>query len=281
MITGAGGMLGHDVARAALGGGHEPVALTRSELDITDADAVLASLARTRPDAVINCAAWTDVDGAEADEGGAELVNGAGAGHVAIAAADINAHLIHVSTDYVFDGAAREPYGEDAPTNPLSSYGRSKLAGERAVIAAGGVHAIVRSSWLFGAAGRNFVATMLRLAGEREELAVVDDQTGSPTFTGHLAEALIALAERQSTGVHHIAGAGACTWFRFSEEIFAQTATSCRVSPSTTAEQRRPAPRPRYSVLGVTRSDTPLLPRWQDGLAAYLAEASAISGAPA
>lgn len=284
LITGAGGMLGRDVARAAAAANHDPIALAHAELDVIDGDAVLATLVTAEPDAVVNCAAWTDVNGAESHESDAELVNGAGAGHVAVAAAEVGAALVHVSSDYVFDGSAKEPYTESAPTGPLSAYGRSKLAGERAVAAAGGATAIVRSSWLFGVGGRNFVATMLRLAAERDEIAVVNDQTGCPTYTLHLARALVALAEEGATGVHHVAGGGACTWFDFARETFGQAggrAAECRVVPSTTAKQARPAPRPRYSVLGVTRADTPRLPEWRDGLAAYLAEAGVGTSAEA
>ena len=184
LVTGAAGMLGRDVVAAANDAGHEVVALARADLDITDAAAVRAAVLDARPDAVVNCAAWTDVDGAEAEEAAATAVNGDGAGHVAAAAAEAGAHLVHVSTDYVFDGAAREPYPEDAPTAPASAYGRSKLAGERAVTAVGGEHAIVRTAWVFGPHGRNFVDTMRRLGADRDEVRVVDDQVGSPTYTG-------------------------------------------------------------------------------------------------
>jgi dTDP-4-dehydrorhamnose reductase len=274
LITGAGGMLGHDVAVAARAAGHEPLALTRAQLDIADAGAVRAVIADASPDAVINCAAWTDVDGAEADEATATAVNGAGAGNVAAAAAQTGAMLVAVSTDYVFDGTARQPYTEDAAANPLSAYGRSKLAGEHAVAAAGDAArtAIVRSSWLFGAHGRNFVATMLRIASERSDVAVVDDQVGSPTYTAHLAGALVSVAERRLAGIHHVAAAGSCSWFDFAREIFRQADVRCRVLLSSTDEQGRPASRPAYSVLGVTRDDTPRLAPWQDGLTAYLAE---------
>src|SRR5215211_1823571 len=171
LVTGAAGMLGRDVVAAAEAAGHDVTALARRDLDISDAGAVRAAVRGVRPDAVVNCAAWTDVDGAEEHEDAATLVNGTGAGHVAAAAP----YVVHVSSDYVFDGAASKPYAEDDPTAPRSAYGRSKLAGERAAAAAGN-HAIVRSAWLFGAHGRNFVATMLRLAEDRDEVRVVDDQ---------------------------------------------------------------------------------------------------------
>jgi len=271
LVTGAAGMLGQDVVRAAEGRGHDVSGLARGDLDITDAEAVTRAVTAVRPEAVVNCAAWTDVDGAESREAAALAVNGEGAGAVARAATEAGAFVVHVSTDYVFDGTAGAPYAEDAETNPLSAYGRTKLAGERAVAGAGDGHAIVRSSWLFGLAGPNFVETMLRLAGERDSVSVVCDQVGSPTWTGHLAPALVTLAEDRAAGVHHVAGAGAGSWNAFAAEIFRRAGVSCEVVPATTAEMSRPAPRPAFSVLGVTRPDTPRLPAWEDGLAAYLA----------
>src|SRR5919204_4398356 len=219
LVTGAGGMLGTDLVGAA--GGHDVIALARADLDITDQAAVLAALERARPDAVINCAAWTDVDGAEAAETVATAINGAGAGNVAAAAARVGAHVVHVSTDYLFAGDANEPHTEASVTGPLSAYGRSKLAGEQAVAAASPEHhAIVRSSWLFGVHGRNFVDTMLRLGAERDEVAVVDDQVGCPTYTGHLAPALVTIAERNLAGVLHVAGRGQCSWFDLAVATF-------------------------------------------------------------
>jgi dTDP-4-dehydrorhamnose reductase len=271
LVTGAAGMLGRDVVAAANDGGHEVVALARADLDITDAAAVRAAVLDTRPDAVVNCAAWTDVDGAEAEEAAATAVNGDGAGHLAAAAAEAGAHLLHVSTDYVFDGEAREPYREDAPTAPASAYGRSKLAGERAVTAAGGAHAIVRTAWVFGPHGRNFVDTMRRLGADRDEVRVVDDQVGSPTYTGHLAAALVRAAEDRLTGVLHVTASGRCSWFELARATFEETGTDCQVLPQTTAELGRPAPRPAFSVLASTRSEAPVLPDWREGLRAHLA----------
>ena len=261
-------MLGRDVCDAAAGAGHEVLALARADLDITDADAVRAAVRTGQPDAIVNCAAWTDVDGAEAHEAAATAVNGRGAGNVA----SCGAYTVHVSSDYVFDGTASEPYPEHAPPRPASAYGRSKLAGERAVAAAsaGPGHAIVRSSWLFGPHGRNFVATMLRLAAERDEVTVVDDQVGSPTFTGHLAPALVAVAERRLPGILHVAGSGAASWWELAREAFAQAGVACEVRRGSTAALGRPAPRPAFSVLGRTRVNAPVLPDWRDGVAAYL-----------
>jgi len=272
LVTGAAGMLGRDVVRAARAAEHDVVALARADLDVTDAGSVERALTGQQPGAVINCAAWTDVDGAEASESAALAVNGAGAGNLARAAAAAGAAVVHVSSDYVFDGRKSAPYVESDPTAPLSAYGRTKLAGEREVAGAGGRHAIVRSSWLFGAGGRNFVATMLGLGAERDEVRVVTDQIGCPTWTGHLGPVLVALAQGGAEGVFHVAGTGAATWNALAVEAFALAGVDCRVLPATTDEFPRPATRPAYSVLGSERRDAPRLPPWQDGLAAYLAE---------
>src|SRR5215217_5359141 len=271
LVTGAAGMLGRDVSAAAADAGHDVTPLSRRDLDIADSAAVAAALRAARPDAVVNCAAWTDVDGAEADERMATAVNGAGAGNVAAAAAAVDAFVVHVSSDYVFDGAATDPYVESSATAPLGAYGRSKLAGELAVArAAADGHAIVRSSWLFGAHATNFVATMLRLARERDALSVVDDQVGCPTFPGHLAPALVAIAQRRLGGIRHVAGAGSCSWHDLAAATFAATGADVELTRGRTADLGRPAPRPAYSVLRSERPGTPVLPPWQDGLHAYL-----------
>ncbi|MGN6189327.1 MAG: dTDP-4-dehydrorhamnose reductase [Conexibacter sp.] len=277
LVTGAGGMLGHDVVRAAREAGDEVHALARAELDVTDADTVTRLVSDVAPDAVINCAAWTDVDGAEADPDAAHAANATGAGSLARATAAVEARLIHVSTDYVFDGerAADAPaYVESDATGPRSVYGQSKLAGEQEIAAVDGLsHAIVRSSWLFGVGGSNFAATMLALAAERDEVTVVEDQIGCPTATAHLAPALLRLArERAANGVFHVAGAGRCSWFDFAAETFRQAGTGTRVLPCTTAEMPRPAPRPAFSALASERPEAPVLPPWQKGLATYLLE---------
>ena len=270
LVTGAAGMLGTDVVAAAAAG-HDVVAFARADLDITDAEAVRAAVRDTQPDAVINCAAYTNVDGAETEEDTATRINGDGAGHLAAAAAESGAHIVHVSTDYVFAGDATEPYREDAPTGPIGAYGRSKLAGELAVQAAAPTsHSIVRTAWVFGPHGKNFVDTMLKLAATRDELTVVDDQLGCPTYTGHLATALITIAEQRSNGLLHVAGGGQCTWRDLAVATFAAAGLDVTVHPTTTAAFGAPAPRPAYSVLGSTRSDAPALPSWQDGLKAHL-----------
>lgn len=273
LVTGAGGMLGRAVASSATRLGHDVVALTRAELDVTDSDHVHRVIGAAEPAAVVNCAAWTDVDGAEAGEAGATAINGAGAGNVASACAETGGRIVHVSTDYVFDGAGAEPWVESDPVAPIGAYGRSKLAGELAVAEAGTHHAIVRTAWLFGAGGKNFVDTMLGLAASRDEVSVVTDQVGSPTWTVHLADALVELAERDAdTGVFHAAGAGACSWYDLAVEVFDRAGVECRVVPTTAAAFSRPAPRPAFSVLGTERTDGPALPPWQAGVAGYLAQ---------
>jgi dTDP-4-dehydrorhamnose reductase len=273
VVTGAAGMLGQDLYEAATAAGHDTVGLARDELDVTDSSAVSAAVASARPHVVINSAAWTDVDGAEADEDGATVVNGTGAGNVAAAAAQAGAWTIHVSSDYVFDGTKREPYLESDPVGPQSAYGRSKLAGEREVArAAPDSHTTVRSSWLFGAGGPCFPQTIERLAGERDQLTVVDDQVGCPTFTGDLAPALVALATAPGgppVGLVHVAAGGECSWFEFATEIVAAANLRCEVKPVPSTAFPRPAARPAYSVMRSER-DAPTLPHWRRGLEEYM-----------
>ena len=279
-------MLGSDVARAAARAGWETVALGRSELDITDAQAVARTFERVEPQAAVNCAAWTDVDGAEAHRAEALAVNADGAGNLARAAAEAGASLVHVSTDYVFSGeapldgaGAARPYVESDAVGPRTAYGETKLAGERQVLAASPAHAVVRTAWLFGVDGHNFAATMLRVAGEQRASApqetpsvrVVSDQIGCPTWTGHLAPALIGLIERGVGGLIHLAGSGRVSWNGYAREIFRQAEVDCRVDEATTQEMKRPAPRPAWSALESERADVLPMPPWQDGVAGYLA----------
>jgi len=278
LVTGAGGMLGTDVLAAARARGHDCFGLARAELDVTDAHAVAVAIAGHVPDAVVNCAAWTDVEGAEAKEPAALAVNGTGAGNLARAATAAGAQLVQVSTDYVFDGSATRPYVESDPTAALCAYGRTKLAGEHEVIAASAQHAVVRTAWLFGPGGQNFVTTMLRLAaGAGDELAVVVDEVGCPTFTGHLAPRLVELAESRAGGVFHLAGAGHCSRNEFAKAIFATAGLPLRVTETTQAKLAMLAARPPWSVLGSERDIEPL-PPWQDGLAAYRAIAPGVFG---
>jgi dTDP-4-dehydrorhamnose reductase len=282
-VTGAQGMLGHDVARAGERAGHELVLVDLPELDITAPSGVEALLARLRTqrgglDGIVNCAAWTDVDGAESKPDAARAVNAEGAGVLARAAAEARVPLVHLSTDYVFDGTAPlddgghpRAYVESDPTDPRSVYGVTKLEGEQLVLRASKAHTVARTAWLFGTDGPSFAATMLRLAGERDAVQVVTDQVGSPTWSGHLAPALLGLLERGVRGLVHLTGAGHVSWHDFAVEIFRQADVVCRVEPTTSEQFVRPAPRPAWSALESEREDVIPLPPWQDGLAGFLA----------
>ncbi len=267
LVTGSGGMLGLDVLRAAEARGVEAHGLTRAQLDIADPVQVAEAIASHQPDVIINCAAWTDVDGAEEHESEALVVNGEGPKVLA----EAGPRVVQVSTDYVFDGEKEGAWIESDPVGPKSAYGRTKLVGDQSVLAANPANAVVRTAWLFGVGGNNFVETMIKLANERGAVSVVDDQRGCPTNTAHLAEALLDIALDESAGgIHHCAGAGETSWFGFAKEIFERTGTPCDLTPTTSDAFVRPAPRPANSVLEVTRDDTPRLPEWQQGLDDYI-----------
>ncbi|MEU0136560.1 dTDP-4-dehydrorhamnose reductase [Streptomyces sp. NPDC006296] len=260
LVTGAEGMLGRDVLARLAGEDVTAVAAGRGTVDITDPASVRAAFERLRPQVVVNCAAWTAVDDAETQEDAALRVNGQGAAHLAEACREHGAVLLQVSTDYVFAGDAGRPYPEEAPTGPRSAYGRTKLAGERAVLETlPDTGYVVRTAWLYGAGGGNFVRTMIRLEGVKDTLDVVDDQRGQPTWTADLADRLVRLgqAARAGTapaGVYHGTSGGETTWFGLTREIFALLgADPERVLPTTSEAFVRPAPRPAYSVLGHDR----------------------------
>ncbi|MFI8822535.1 dTDP-4-dehydrorhamnose reductase [Streptomyces sp. NPDC053431] len=274
LITGAAGMLGRDLAEVLAEAGADVTALTRAELDITDAEAVRAAVAGH--DVVVNAAAWTDVDGAETEEAAATRINGEGPRVLAAACAESGAVLLQVSTDYVFPGDATEPYRHDAPTSPVNAYGRGKLAGERAVaelLPERGY--VVRTAWLYGAHGRNFVSTMLGLAEQRETVDVVDDQRGQPTWTRALARQLrdlgeAAVAGRAPAGVYHGTASETATWFDLARAAFELTGLDPeRVRPTTSEKFVRPARRPSYSVLAHERwaeAGVAPQPHWRDQL---------------
>ncbi|MBB5788435.1 dTDP-4-dehydrorhamnose reductase [Jiangella mangrovi] len=270
LVTGAAGMLGRDMV--AVLGGADVTALTRAGLDVTDAEAVDRAVAGH--DVVVNAAAWTDVDGAESAEAAATAVNGTGPAHLAAACARHGARLVQISTDYVFDGVASAPYAEDAPTAPRSAYGRSKLAGEQAVLTtlpdAGWV---VRTAWLYGEHGGNFVKTMARLAAERDTLDVVDDQRGQPTWSMDVATRVVDLVRADApAGVYHATSSSETTWFGLARAVFTHLGLDPeRVRPTTTDKFPRPAPRPAYSVLGHDGwklAGLPPLRPWDEALAA-------------
>jgi dTDP-4-dehydrorhamnose reductase len=272
LVTGAGGMLGTDFVRAARYWNHDVVAFTHAELDITDAEAVWRACVKEKPEVVVNCAAYTDVDAAQDDLEGASRVNVDGSRYVALGAAEVGASVVYPSTDYVFDGVKGGPYVESDATRPLSVYGQTKAAGEAETAAANQRYFIVRSSWLFGTGGTNFVDTMLALGHDQGDVVVVRDQVGCPTYTAHLADALVRLIGTTAFGIHHIAGGGECSWYEFAEEIFRQSALDVRMMSMSSTELRRPATRPAYSVLATERTEAIYLPDWQEGLASYLAE---------
>ena len=269
LVVGAKGMLGQDLMRVLPG---DVRGVDIEEIDITSPESVRRVLLTLKPRVVVNCAAYTDVDGCETNVDLAMRVNGEGVGNLAAATREIGALLVQVSTDYVFDGTRGAPYGEDDSVNPLSIYGKSKLLGEEKA-RENPDHLIVRTQWLYGHGGKNFVETMLRLAGERNEIAVVDDQIGSPTWTVDLSLAISQLLDAGCRGTYHVANQGTCSWFQFAEAIFAEAGVTITVHPQTTAELGRPAPRPLYSVLdcGKLTNDAGLeLEEWREALKTYL-----------
>jgi dTDP-4-dehydrorhamnose reductase len=265
-------MLAREVIAAATSRGHQVEAPDRARMDICDPAAIDACMDSFEPEAVINCAAWSDVDGAEDDERGAMRVNDEGAALLAASAAEHGARVVYPSSDYVFDGSKQSPYVESDLPAPLGAYGRSKLGGETSVAAANRRHFIVRSSWLYGLGGKNFVETMLQIGSNQEAVLVVSDQQGCPTSCVDLAAALVTLVEGEQYGIHHIAGSGECSWFEFAIEIFDQAGYDTRVMSATTEMMARKAPRPAYSVLRSERPDPIVLPPWQESLRRYLAD---------
>lgn len=253
LVTGAGGMLGTDLIAALASRGEPVTGLDRASLDVTDAAGVTDAMARCRPAVVVNCAAWTAVDDAEGAEEQARAVNAGGAANLAAACAGLGARLVQVSTDYVFAGDARQPYAEDDAPAPRTAYGRTKLAGEQAVLGRlPGSGYVVRTAWLYGAHGPNFVRTMIRLESQRPNVDVVDDQHGQPTWTVDVARQIIALVHSTAApGIYHATSSGQTTWFGLAREIFGLLgADPSRVRPIPSGALSRPAPRPAWSVLG-------------------------------
>ncbi|KQS22693.1 dTDP-4-dehydrorhamnose reductase [Frigoribacterium sp. Leaf186] len=269
LVTGARGMLGTDLLEALFG--RDVTVLGRADLDVTDRDAVFAAV--QGHDVVINAAAYTAVDAAETDEEAALAVNGTAAGLLAEATASVGAKLVQVSTDYVFDGDATEPYPEDAPLAPVSAYGRTKAEGERLALAANpsGTY-VVRTAWLYGAHGGNFAKTMVKLAASHDTVSVVDDQLGQPTWTADLARQIVALVDSDApAGVYHGTNSGSASWFEFARAVFEEAGLdAARVEPTDSSTFVRPAPRPSYSVLGHDAWGlaglTPMRP-WREALA--------------
>jgi len=275
LITGGKGQLGKDLIRV-LGekGNHEVIGVDREKMDITDARQTWKVIQDIKPEVIIHAAANTNVDGCELDPDNAYLVNGLGTRNVAAAAQEFGAKLVYYSTDYVFDGTNNKPYEEFDPVNPKSGYGRSKLAGEEFVKALSTRFFIVRTAWVFGKFGNNFVKTIMRLAGEKKELTIVDDQVGSPTYTYDLARFTEELINTSLYGYYHATNSGACSWFEFTQAILEEAGIQgVTVRPIKTCELNRPAPRPAYSVLSDRsirlNGFKPFRP-WREALRAYL-----------
>jgi dTDP-4-dehydrorhamnose reductase len=271
LVTGAGGQLGSDVADLLHAYNEKCAAVSRADLDITDRHDIERVFAEVRPGIVVNCAGYTDVDAAETDEETAYAVNAHGPAMLAELCAVRGVRLLHVSTDYVFAGDASTPYDELTRPAPRTSYGRSKAAGEQAILTSHADAFVVRTAWLYGAAGPNFVKTIARLAQDRETVDVVDDQLGTPTWTLHLARGLVALGvSDQQPGVWHCTNDGEASWYVFARAVFAELGLDpARVLPTTTENFPRPAPRPAYSVLSGDKwraAGLPVMPHWRDAL---------------
>lgn len=279
VVTGANGQLGQEIVKQLKRENHEVIGTDRTLLDITDEENVIVFFKMTQPDVIIHCAAYTNVDGAESDEDTAYKVNALGAKYVAKAAKIIGAKMLYVSTDYVFDGTAADPYEVEQPTNPLGAYGRTKCAGEELVRKHLDQHFIVRTSWVFGAGGSNFVKTILHHGEENGEVGVVYDQVGSPTYTVDLASFMLKLIKTDQFGTYHVTNSGSCSWYEFAVEIFKRAGLNVTVHPLTSDQFPRPAQRPNYSVLSkkkLTEQGFTPLRDWQEALTDYLTEANLV-----
>lgn len=273
IVTGAKGQLGTDLVHLLADRGYAVYGYGREELDITNFDQVKQVISEVNPDVVIHAAAYTKVDLAESEPDQAFLINAYGMRNVAVVSEAVGAKLVYISTDYVFDGTANAPYNEFAPTNPLSVYGKSKLAGEQFVRDLHSKFFIVRTSWVYGKHGNNFVKTMLKLAQERDELMVVHDQVGCPTYTVDLSNCILELIQTEKYGVYHVSNSGHCSWYEFAKAIFEEAGIKVKVNPCTTKDFPRPAPRPVYSVLAhmaLRMNGFRELPYWRDSLRDFL-----------
>lgn len=275
LVTGAKGQLGQDVLCLLENQPWEVFGFGREELDITNEEQVREKVLAIKPNIIIHTAAYTQVDQAESDEETAFKVNAEGTKYLAQAAEAVEAKFCYVSTDYVFDGTNNEPYKTNDETNPQTIYGKSKLAGEQYTSEYCSKYFVVRTSWVFGLHGNNFVKTMLRLADERSELEVVSDQFGSPTYTNDLARFIIELVETNKYGIYHASNSGVCSWYEFAKEIFRQSNRNVNVNAISTAEFQRPAQRPAYSVLEqkkIAEQGLIMLPNWKEALGRYLSQ---------
>jgi dTDP-4-dehydrorhamnose reductase len=249
VITGANGQLGKELVGIFTNEGFETYGYTRNQLDITNQKQVQEILYKIKPDIILHSAAFTKVDLAELEPEKAYAINAYGTRNIAVASQELKSKLVYLSTDYVFDGSGTEPYNEFSITSPLSVYGKSKLAGEEIVKAMHSKYFIVRTSWVFGKYGSNFVKTMMQLGKERTEISVVEDQIGSPTYTFDLARCILELVHTKKYGIYHITNSGQCSWYEFAKTIFEELGMDVQVNPCTSSDFPRPAPRPAYSVL--------------------------------
>ncbi|WP_019424800.1 dTDP-4-dehydrorhamnose reductase [Paenibacillus sp. OSY-SE] len=273
LVTGANGQLGADVVRLFSEKGHDVVGLGRAKLDITDDQICNDAISELQPDTVIHCAAYTAVDNAETDQDNAYLINAIGTRNIAVAVERVKAKMCYISTDYVFDGTSSSPYYEYDNTNPLTVYGKSKRAGEQLVQSLCSRWFIVRTSWVYGASGSNFVKTMLKLGKECDSLQVVNDQWGSPTYTCDLSLFLEELTTTEKYGIYHATNSGICTWYEFAQAIFEQVKIPVTVEPCTTDQFPRPAPRPRYSAMepmGIRVNGFAPIRHWREALQDYI-----------
>lgn len=273
LVTGAEGQLGSDLVLLLVLSGYKVFGMGKSELDITNEEEVNKVVSFLKPEIIIHCAAYTQVDKAESDSDTVFLINGIGTRNIAIAAESIHAKLIYISTDYVFDGCSTTAYHEFSPVSPINIYGTSKLAGEMMVRDFHSKFFIVRTSWVFGMNGNNFVKTMLQLSREREQLKVVNDQIGSPTYTLDLSKCIMQLMETNKYGIYHVSNSGCCSWFDFAKEVFRQTNNSIILEPCTTDEFPRRAKRPKYSILdhmSLRINKFEPMPHWKSALTRFL-----------
>ena len=273
LVTGAEGQLGSDLVLLLVLSGYKVFGMGKSELDITNEEEVNKVVSFLKPEIIIHCAAYTQVDKAESDSDTVFLINGIGTRNIAIAAESNHSKLIYISTDYVFDGCSTTAYHEFSPVSPINIYGTSKLAGEMMVRDFHSKFFIVRTSWVFGVNGNNFVKTMLQLSKEREQLKVVHDQIGCPTYTVDLSKCIIQLMETNKYGIYHVSNSGSCSWFDFAKEIFKQTKIPIKLEPCTTDEFPRPAKRPKYSILdhmGLRINHFEPMPHWKSALTRFL-----------
>jgi dTDP-4-dehydrorhamnose reductase len=273
LVTGAEGQLGSDLVLLLVLSGYKVFGMGKSELDITNEEEVNKVVSFLKPEIIIHCAAYTQVDNAESDSDTVFLINGIGTRNIAIAAESNHSKLIYISTDYVFDGCSTTAYHEFSPVTPINIYGTSKLAGEMMVRDFHSKFFIVRTSWIFGVNGNNFVKTMLQLSKEREQLKVVHDQIGCPTYTVDLSKCIIQLMETNKYGIYHVSNSGSCSWFDFAKEIFEQTKIPIKLEPCTTDEFPRPAKRPKYSILdhmSLRINNFEPMPHWKSALTRFL-----------